>query len=374
MLPTLAAAAAGLAALAWIVLLARLRSIAATLPTLQAGPAPDGAPRVSVVVAAKDEAEGIERAVRSLLAQEHPDFEVVVVDDRSADGTGAILDRLAAEFPGKLKVVHVTSLPEGWGGQNHALSRGVEAATGSWILFTDADCDFVSTRALPGAAAEAARSGAELLSVLPRLELPTWRERIVDPPCAIALLLGLGVGDPDSAYANGAFLYIRRELYARLGGHAAVRGRANDDVELARLAKAAGAEVRVLDNRGLVRTRMYGTAGESWDGWTRNFRGTLGGFPRLAFAALAAAWLGLAPAAGLAASLALGPGWGLAAAAWGGALLVAQLGAAAVYGAFGVSGFSLGCIPGSLFAAAALSRAAGRALLGRRTEWQGAKY
>src|SRR5262245_42447622 len=87
-------------------------------------PAPD-APLVSVLIAGKDEVANIEECVLSVLTQNYPRFELIVVDDRSTDGTGAILDRLATEYSLKLRVVHIRELPKGWGGKNHAMSRGV---------------------------------------------------------------------------------------------------------------------------------------------------------------------------------------------------------------------------------------------------------
>src|SRR6185503_9934014 len=98
-------------------------------------------PKISIVVAARDEAKSIERAARSLLALDWPDLEIVLVDDRSTDGTGAILDRLAREDR-RLRVVHVTTLPPGWLGKNHALQLGADAAQGGWLLFTDGDVLF----------------------------------------------------------------------------------------------------------------------------------------------------------------------------------------------------------------------------------------
>jgi hypothetical protein len=98
----------------------------------------DRLPRLSVVIAARDEAAAVEQALSSVLLQQYPDFEVVVVDDRSTDGTGAILDRMAEREP-RLRVVHVDAVPAGWLGKNHALHLGAQGATGELILFTDAD-------------------------------------------------------------------------------------------------------------------------------------------------------------------------------------------------------------------------------------------
>src|SRR5207248_653474 len=99
------------------------------------------APRVSIVISALNEADTIEPALRSVLALDYPDLEVVVVDDRSTDATPEILDRLCCEHPA-LKVVHVRELPPGWLGKNHALQHGASLASGEYILFTDADVMF----------------------------------------------------------------------------------------------------------------------------------------------------------------------------------------------------------------------------------------
>src|SRR6185436_3773390 len=93
------------------------------------------APKVTIVVAARDEATKIEAAVRSMLAQQYPACEVVVVADRSTDGTGEILDRLAVAEP-RLIPVHVRELPPGWLGKTHAMQLGADRAGGEWILFT----------------------------------------------------------------------------------------------------------------------------------------------------------------------------------------------------------------------------------------------
>ena len=97
-------------------------------------------PKLSVIVAARNESAGIETCIRSLFRQDYPDLEVVAVNDRSTDDTGEILDRLAIEFARQLRVVHVTSLPSGWFGKPHALDLGMKSAGGSMVCFTDADC------------------------------------------------------------------------------------------------------------------------------------------------------------------------------------------------------------------------------------------
>ncbi len=134
--------------LVWIVVLAaavanRRKSI--RLSDLPAVEPESGWPRLAVVIAARDEEAMIARAVRSLLDQDYPDLELIVVDDRSADRTGAILDELAEDEP-RLSVVHVDRLPEGWLGKTHAMQRGADETFAPWILFTDGDVVFAPGR------------------------------------------------------------------------------------------------------------------------------------------------------------------------------------------------------------------------------------
>ena len=239
-------------------------------------------PRVSVLVAAKDEQENIETCVRTLLSQDFPAFEVVVADDRSADRTPAILDGLQREFPTRLKVLTIQSLEEGWFGKCHAMRAAIRAAdpVSEWILMTDADCRFTSRQALRRGVEEALTSGSDFLTVIPQLDAPTWWERTVQPICALVLMYWFQpqrVNDPrkPTAYANGAFMLMSRRCYVAIGGHEAVRDQMNEDIQLARIAKDGGWRLRVVENEGLYRTRMYATFGQAWRGWSRIFCGAL---------------------------------------------------------------------------------------------------
>jgi len=392
---TMLGIAAGCAvALLWIVRLRGFARTTGTLPSLDprshaepSSGAPAGPPaRISVVVAAKDEEENIEACVRSILMQDHAAFDLTVVNDRSRDRTGEILAGLEREFAGRLRVVTVDVLPEGWGGQNHALRQGVAASDGDWLCFTDADCRLDSARTLSIAAREAAASGADLLSILPRMEAPTLWERCYLPICCLVFMMRLRIAevnraDSPAAYANGAFMLVRRSVYEALGGHGRVKNELNDDIALAAMAKRQGFRIRIAGNTGLCRTRMYGSIRRAWDGWTRNFCGTLP-TPRALLGALGAMlilfvlpWLGLA---GSLAALGSGPaGAGTLAlcAAWGAAVLVSHAGMWAAYPFFGSSAWqSVLYPPGALFVAAIVSRAAIRSLRRTGTIWQGAHY
>jgi chlorobactene glucosyltransferase len=227
---------------------------------------------VSIIVPARNEEANLERLVRSLAAQRGV-REILIVDDQSEDRTLEILEALKAEIL-LLRILRIDSLPEGWLGKTYAASVAARGAAGDWLLFTDAD-----TEHLPGSLAAvlelAEREGADLLSLSPRQITPTWWEKAVIPLVYVNLARLYRfeeVSDPRSpaAAANGQYLLIRREVYARVGGHVAIRDEILEDVELAKRVKAAGGKLLFLPGAAWVQTRMYRTFREMWRGWTKN--------------------------------------------------------------------------------------------------------
>ncbi|MCB9849980.1 MAG: glycosyltransferase [Phycisphaerales bacterium] len=244
------------------------------------------APRLSVIVAAKDEEKNIGTCVHSLLDQDYPNYEVVAVNDRSDDATGEILDTLQREHPDLVRALHVKHLPDGWFGKNNAMRLGVSAATGEWFCFIDADCRQISRSTLTVAMREAQSAGADFLSVLPVLETLSFWERVIQPVCTAILVIWFNpekVNNPKSkaAYANGAFMLMSREHYNAIGGHDAVRTELNEDMHMARITKEVGRRLLVVESDGLYLTRMYASFGEAWRGWSRIFYGVFKTFRRL---------------------------------------------------------------------------------------------
>jgi glycosyltransferase involved in cell wall biosynthesis len=218
------------------------------------------APRVSIIVAARDEAPRIESALRSLLAQRYPSFEVIAVDDRSTDDTGAILERVCRE-DARLRVLRIDVVPDGWLGKNHALHRGAEVATGELLLFVDADVHLDPT-ALSRAVGVMRESKADHLTIIPELVAPTRTTRLVVEYFWLSYQLYAQpwkVHDPRSrAHAGvGAFNLVRAELYRHIGGHTAIALRPDDDIKLGKLVKQRGGSQRALHGRGLVRVEWY---------------------------------------------------------------------------------------------------------------------
>lgn len=242
-------------------------------------------PRLTVLVAGKDEEANIGACLEGLLAQDYPEFEVIAVDDRSGDRTGAIMDAVAARNS-RLKALHIKSLPDGWGGKNHAMHAGVAQATGQYLCFTDADCRFHDKSLLHAAVGFAQRDRTDLLSVLPRLEAHTFWERIVQPPAGAVMVYWFppgAVNDPKSptAYANGAFMLMPRSAYDAVGGHEAARSQLNEDMHFAQRIKAASLRLRVIRGGTMYSVRMYSGLRQIWNGWTRIFYCCFGTLPKL---------------------------------------------------------------------------------------------
>ncbi len=237
-------------------------------------PLPDPPPSLSIVIPARNEAHNIEAAVRSALAVVWPGrLQVVVVDDRSTDGTGEILARLAAEDP-RLVVIGGADPPKGWLGKPHALHLAQQRADGDWLLFVDAD-----VRLAPDGPARlvgrAILQGAQMASGLGRLTVETFWERVVQTRMGAVIAGGnplAKVNDPDreDVMANGQCLLFSRAAYDAMGGHEGIRGSVLDDVDFARKAKAQRVPYRLYFAPDVFACRMYSGLTEIWHGWTKN--------------------------------------------------------------------------------------------------------
>jgi chlorobactene glucosyltransferase len=252
-----------------------------------------------MLVAAKDEEKVIEACLRSIFAQDYPDLQVIAVNDRSTDATARILDRLAAEEP-RLTAIHVKDLRAGWFGKNNAMREAVEQANGEWLCFTDADCVQTSNRSISVAMRHALEEGVDFLSVLPNLETHGLWERVIQPACGGIMMIWfnpLKVNDPArrNAYANGAFMLMKRSCYEAIGGHEPVKTEVNEDMHMARRAKAAGQRLKVVSNLDLYTVRMYDSLKQMWNGWSRIFYGCFGTMRRLVVSAVVVVIFSLLP-------------------------------------------------------------------------------
>ncbi|UEX78517.1 glycosyltransferase [Spiribacter halobius] len=278
------------------------------LPLLTAvRPPPGPLPTVSVVIAARDEAAHIAATVRALLAAATPGLEVVVVDDRSGDGTWGALEGLAVDP--RLRRIRLDRLPPGWLGKNHALARGAAAARGEWLLFMDADVR-LEPGALPRALAEAGRQRLDHLAVFPSLEARGLVLRLMLLQFAMSFLAWFRpwrLPEDRRAYVGvGAFNLVRAAAYRRAGGHAAFALSPLDDMMLGRVVARAGGRSAAALSGGLVRLAWYPSAGEMIRHFEKNAFAAFG-FRLTRLVALTAViallglwpWLGLALATGL---------------------------------------------------------------------------
>lgn len=303
-----------------------------------AGP-PQDAPAISVVVAAKDEEANIGTCVRSMLAQDYPHFEMVVSNDRSDDRTGAIV-REIAQADGRLRLVNIETLAEGWFGKNHAMQNAVATTTGDWICLIDADCRFTSPRMLSVAMQYAMDKRADFLSVLPQLEMKGFWENAVQPVCSGVMMIWFHpdkVNNPakPNAYANGAFMLMKRSTYQALGTHEAFKQCLNEDMHMARVAKEKGLALRVVRGGKLFSVRMYTSFRQIVRGWSRIFFGTFGTLKRLTISLAVMVIMGVLPYASAAAGLALAAAGAPASGLWLATGIVASLAAALQLGAIG---------------------------------------
>lgn len=236
-------------------------------------PAPAVWPRVSLVLAARNEGATLGRAVPTMLALDYPDLELIAINDRSDDNTGAVLDTLAARDP-RLKVIHVHELPANWIGKTHALHVGAARATGEWILFTDADIHF-EPDALRRAVACAVADRIDLLATVPELH----EHGLLLGACVNGFSFCFTIGiqpwriPQPRAMAHGsvgAFGLVRAATYRRLGGHEPIRLRPDDDVKLGKHFKKNGARCELLHGLGALSVQWYDSTAAMVRGLTKN--------------------------------------------------------------------------------------------------------
>ena len=264
--------------LAWVIALAWTVSTAIALRKLPGIPdlldakyeaAIADAPLIAVIVPARNEAADIEATLRSLLAMEGVRLEILAVDDRSTDATGAIMDRMAAEASSQgknLTALHVSELPAGWMGKTHAMALAARRATATWLLFTDGDVLFAKDSLLRAINfAESER--ADHVVVFPTLILKGFGERMM-----IAFFQGVSalfsrfwripVEGAKESLGVGAFNLIRTDVYREIGGFESLRMEVLEDLRLGVEVKRQGFRQRVAFGRDLVRVRwVVGAAG-----------------------------------------------------------------------------------------------------------------
>jgi chlorobactene glucosyltransferase len=234
---------------------------------------PDNPPMVSIIVPARDEENTIERCVRSLLAQDYPRFEVIVVDDGSEDGTGRILAHLG-HSDARLKVIQAEALPEGWMGKAHAIMQGYPQAEGDWLLFTDADTyheppllSRVMGLVLPTPVSLATAVGKQ---AQPGIGVWLINLAVMSYIFMVSDRKGLADSKSRQSLVNGQYVLMSREAYEAVGTHEAVREYSSTDVSLGYLAKLKGFLTLGIDAGEALQTVMYSSFKQAYRGWSRS--------------------------------------------------------------------------------------------------------
>lgn len=246
-------------------------------------------PRISVLVPARDEAENIEACVRSLLALNYPNFEVIVLDDHSSDDTYTILCRLRDQDY-RLRILIGADLPPDWYGKPFACWQLANAASGGLLLMTDADCVFAPDALLLALGARQEHN-ADVVSLVPDLRCEGFWEKLIIPIQYFVIFAFLptplirATSFPWFAAANGAFLFLSRETYFAVDGHRAVRQQMAEDVKFAQHIKRSGKSLWYGDGSRTYFVRMYDGFDALWAGFSKNL------FPAFSHNLLLLTWI-----------------------------------------------------------------------------------
>jgi chlorobactene glucosyltransferase len=228
---------------------------------------------ISVCIPARNEERNIRACVEAILAQDYPNIEIIVLDDRSTDATPHILADIASR-DSCLRPIGGLDLPKGWAGKPHALFQASASARGEWLCFVDADT-FLAPATLSSCYVKALETQADMFTIMTFQILGSFWEKTVMPLVMTALSVGFSprkVNDPNKkdAIANGQFILIKRSTYDSIGGHTSVKNSIVEDKQISEQVKWNGHRLIVADGMQMVRTRMYTSLPEMWEGWTKN--------------------------------------------------------------------------------------------------------
>jgi glycosyltransferase involved in cell wall biosynthesis len=260
-------------------------------------------PRVSVIIPARNEQRRIREALQSILHQDYPNAECIVINDRSTDHTGAILAEMARQ-DARLRVITISELPSGWMGKNYALYRGAEIATGELILFADADV-IMDRTVLARAVTYLSERQLQHLAVLPEIRMPGVLLGMFTSAFGIFFSLYARpwkAKDPKSKrfVGIGAFNLVSAQAYRAAGTHKAIAMRPDDDLKLGKLLKKQGYRQELMFGGGMMHVEWYSSVRELVDGLMKNsFSGVEYSVAAAAAAGIALLWGTVWPVLGM---------------------------------------------------------------------------
>jgi glycosyltransferase involved in cell wall biosynthesis len=233
----------------------------------------DALPSVSVLIPTRNEAKNIGACLRGALTQDHPKYEVIVVDDSSTDATVQIAQNVAANTQ-RLRVFRGRPVAPHWFGKTYAQYQAAQVSRGQYLLFMDADV-VLDRKALSYLVTAAKKTGAGILSILPLQVKQGFWEGLLGPFKYFHLVLFFPAYAMDwpweamAAYANGQCMLVERETYRKIGGHSGASETLREGGDMARLLKRKGGKICLLSGAGIARARLYGGPPDLWEGFTR---------------------------------------------------------------------------------------------------------
>ena len=270
---SLPAAVELLPAAPWLLPFLTLPRLANRTPNLSDAPRASGAALLSVIIPARNEADTIAIAIRSILGSSYEPLELLVVDDRSTDGTASIVQSFSADH--RLRLIQGEDMPEGWYGKPWACLQGYRQAKGELLLFTDADTRH-SPELLERAVGALETQRADLVTVSPTQLCVTFWERLIMPQIWFLLSLRYSPASVNRAarardvIANGQFILTSRAAYETAGTHASVRHEGAEDLALAQTYLHRGLKLHFAFAERLMETRMYRGLRSLIEGWSKN--------------------------------------------------------------------------------------------------------
>lgn len=230
-------------------------------------------PLLSVIVAARNEEVQLEKSIKSQLQQNYKRMEWILVNDRSTDRTGKIMDRIG-KYNKRVKVIHIDRLPNGWLGKNHALYKGYQESSGELILFTDADVLFKKD-AIGKAVGYFRKHGLDHLTAAPNLNgKGFWLKAFI-----AFFLFGFSyykrpwlANNPRSRIGMGigAFNLISKQAYEAFGTHEVIKMRPDDDLMLGMKMKQKGFRQKIVTAITLLEVEWYSSLKEAFKGLEKN--------------------------------------------------------------------------------------------------------
>lgn len=240
------------------------------------GVIPTNPPKVSVLIPARNEEANIRTVLESILRQDYPSYEVILLDDNSEDNTYEIASQYL--YDSKLKIIKGEELPEKWLGKNWACKQLSQQAKGDIFIFTDAD-NFHESTAISKTVNMLKKHNLSLLSAFPQQTTLTFWEKLIIPMIDMIIYSGLilwttkYISSPAFAAANGQWIAMKTEDYLELNGHEAVKYEVVEDVAMARYFKSKGKKILTIAGTGAVYGRMYSSFSDIWNGLSKNLFG-----------------------------------------------------------------------------------------------------